>query len=80
MEKRIEWIDIAKSLGIFLVVIGHTGINVFMPSVAKWIYSFHMPLFYFISGMMFNGDKYSSNFCLFLKKEVSIIDFSLYSF
>ena len=75
MEKRIEWIDIAKSLGIFLVVIGHTGINVFMPSVAKWIYSFHMPLFYFISGMMFNGDKYSSNFCLFFKKRFQSLIF-----
>ena len=75
MEKRIEWIDIAKSLGIFLVVIGHTGINVFMPSVSKWIYSFHMPLFYFISGMMFNGDKYSSDFCLFFKKRFKSLIF-----
>ena len=49
-SNRIAWIDIAKAIGVVLVVLGHTG----LPEVfRKWIYEFHMPLFFFISGMFF---------------------------
>ncbi len=49
-RQRIAFIDTAKAIGIVLVVIGHTpGI----PAVAaELIYSFHMPLFFFISGYL----------------------------
>ncbi len=40
---RIPWIDIAKGLGIFLVVIGH--VNSYNACLKGWIYSFHMPFF-----------------------------------
>lgn len=51
-SKRIEAIDIAKGIGIFFVVIGHF-IN--MSSYpGRVIYSFHMPLFFFLSGICFN--------------------------
>lgn len=49
-KKRIVWIDIAKALGIFLVIMGHTGFPIL---IRCWIYSFHMPLFFFISGLWF---------------------------
>ena len=49
---RIEWIDICKGLGIFLVVIGHTSIAQISQTVYNWIYSFHMPMFYMLSGMV----------------------------
>lgn len=42
-------IDIAKGLGIFLVVFGHN--TVVFPVVFKLIYSFHMPLFFFLAGI-----------------------------
>lgn len=43
MDKRIEWIDIAKFYGILLVIIGHCG----PPIVPKiMLSSFHMPLFF----------------------------------
>lgn len=51
MSKRIEWIDITKGLAIILVVIGHT-----VPIDSKIyniIFSFHMPLFFIISGYLF---------------------------
>ena len=47
---RIEWIDIAKALGIFLVIAGHTGLPIYLKS---WIYAFHMPMFFIISGLWF---------------------------
>lgn len=45
---RICWIDNAKAIGIILVLFGHTqGIDLM---VKKIIYSFHLPLFFFLSG------------------------------
>lgn len=49
---RIEWIDTAKGIGIILVVLGHTSIT---NSAEAWIFSFHMPLFFFISGFLFRA-------------------------
>ena len=48
--KRIEWIDVCKGLGIFLVFIGHTNVSQLSCTLYDWIYSFHMPLFYMLSG------------------------------
>ena len=52
--KRIEWVDVAKGIGIFLVVLGHTSAQ-----LRNLIYGFHMPLFFFLSGVVFNKEKYS---------------------
>ena len=43
-DKRISYIDMAKGIGIILVVLGHS----IFPSenLTTWIYSFHMPLFF----------------------------------
>ncbi|MCW7551381.1 acyltransferase family protein [Endozoicomonas gorgoniicola] len=50
MKKRMYWLDNAKSIGIFLVVLGHLSI----PSkLHNYIYAFHMPLFFFLSGVTF---------------------------
>lgn len=60
MEKnRITWIDTAKGLGIFLVVLGHNSIPA---AIFGYIFSFHMPLFFFISGFLFKKDLNFSNF------------------
>lgn len=49
MRQRVEWIDGAKGLGIFLVVLGHAlAPGGLMPAV---IWTFHMPLFFFLSGL-----------------------------
>lgn len=50
---RINWIDWAKFLGIALVVFGHTEFDESNMFIRKFIYSFHMPLFFFISGFLF---------------------------
>ena len=58
MNNRIIWVDIAKGIGVFLVVIGH------MPSFPEWlrawIFSFHMPLFFLLSGYTKKDDKHLS--------------------
>lgn len=54
MSKRIEYIDIARGIGILLVVMGHNDFAVVSPFLYKLIYSFHMPLFFFLSGYFLN--------------------------
>ena len=49
-KERIEWIDIARGLGLLLVFVGH----IHPPYITTWIYTFHMPLFFFLSGMVFS--------------------------
>ena len=57
MSQRIEWLDVAKGLGIIFVIYGHT---IFKDELWRiWIYSFHMPLFFFLSGITYNEEKYS---------------------
>lgn len=52
--KRDDLLDIAKGIGIMLVVLGHTLQRFYTDFdhniVFRMIYSFHMPLFFFISG------------------------------
>jgi len=54
MTKRIEYIDIARGIGILLVVLGHNDFGYISPFGHKLIYSFHMPLFFFLSGYFLN--------------------------
>ena len=63
MKARNDWVDCAKGIGIILVVYGHVArglINAGLPIDANLfslvdsiIYSFHMPLFFFLSGLFF---------------------------
>lgn len=50
MKQRIEYLDMAKGIGIILVVIGHSTYA--STGVITWLASFHMPLFFIISGML----------------------------
>lgn len=54
-KKRIEWIDIAKAVAVILVGVGHYS----CPNpLSIWIYTFHMPLFFILSGCTINVEKY----------------------
>jgi len=70
MEKRNEIYDIAKGIGIILVVIGHTGIPDYF---SNWIYSFHMPLFFWISGTFYKPEKNTNLLILLQRKFNSLI-------
>lgn len=51
-KQRIEWIDVAKGIGMLLVILGHTiQLNIVTP-----LYAFHMPLFFFLSGLLIKSD------------------------
>jgi fucose 4-O-acetylase-like acetyltransferase len=56
---RLDWVDYSKGIGIILVVFGHVWRGLYSASlplsaplyefVDAFIYSFHMPLFFFLS-------------------------------
>lgn len=52
---RDRQIDLCYVIGILLVVAGHSGADVHFSSTAlfRWIYAFHMPLFFALSGYLF---------------------------
>ncbi len=48
-SKRLEFVDIAKGIGMLCVIAGHLSIR----EVNSVIFTFHMPLFFLISGWFF---------------------------
>lgn len=61
--ERIEWLDIARGIGIILVVLGHT--NLIGIRALIWIFSFHMPFFFVMSGFCYK----ERNIIAFLKRK-----------
>jgi fucose 4-O-acetylase-like acetyltransferase len=63
MGNRTYWVDYAKAIGIILVVYGHVARGVFNAGIEfpehhyrfadSVVYTFHMPLFFFLSGLFF---------------------------
>lgn len=47
---RIAWIDTAKLIGIYLVILGHIPLNPEAEMLNWFIYVYHMPLFFLLSG------------------------------
>lgn len=61
VQERLDWIDLSKGLGIVLVVYGHVARGMataglsfdHFTEIDRVIYSFHMPLFFMLSGFFF---------------------------
>lgn len=73
---RLKWLDIAKGITIILMVIGHTSIP---DPFSRFIYAFHMPLFFIASGWTTNWNKY--NYMEFAKRKFRsiMVPFMVYS-
>lgn len=67
-NKRIDYLDYVKGFGILLVVLGH--IYDASNPIKIWLYSFHMPLFFIISGFFAKNIEFK---VLFKKKFKSLI-------
>ena len=69
MKKRNVYIDILRAIAILLVIVGHIPYPTFSPILHKFIYAFHIPLFFFVSGMTLSFQDYSKfNFKQMLAK------------
>lgn len=86
-KDRYLWVDCAKGIGIILVVYGHVvrglinadivSSNKILSYVDSIIYTFHMPLFFFLSGLFFSKTLYNNGECRTL---LSKIDTVIYPF
>ena len=57
-KNRIEWVDFSKGVAMLLVVIAHTMLGGTYGSMVRGvIYSFHMPLFFILSGFTMRPSK-----------------------
>lgn len=62
-SQRIQWIDMAKGYGMIFVIIGHWNI----PIITDYLYAFHIPLFFFLSGVVYS---LKNTFVSFFKTKV----------
>ena len=51
-ERRVEYIDLFRSFGIILMIMGHIKYG---NHFDKWIHAFHMPMFFFVSGWFYRS-------------------------
>lgn len=68
-KQRIDYIDIAKGIAIFLMVLGHSYSEGNGTYILKLIYSFHMPLFFITTGVLY-GTRKEINIKLNIKRKV----------
>lgn len=66
--KRIEWIDSLKGFGMVCVSLGHLCCGLLLE---RYIYSFHMFLFFFISGYLHSNTK--TRFSAYLSKKTKTL-------
>ena len=75
-KTRIKWIDVCKGLGIIIVILGHYIQTLYLnyggiyTEIFYWIYSFHMPMFFFLSGLVYK--KYTTK-AFFTKKAKGLL-------
>lgn len=75
MKERIEWLDLSKGIGIFLVIAGHC-LNV-NTTPFHLIFEFHMPLFFLLSGYTYSR---KTGLGIWLKKKVKGLLFPFFLF
>lgn len=69
-KSRIEFIDLFRSFGIILMIMGHIK---FGSHFSKWIHAFHMPMFFFVSGWFYRRTENVSVGQLILRKAKSLL-------
>lgn len=71
LKNRLDYIDLSKGFAIILVVLGHIYKDNY---IRTWLYSFHIPLFFIISGILLNyKDITNNNFLYILKIKIKNI-------
>ena len=66
-KDKCNYISIAKAIGIILMVIGHSGSP---EMINRFLYLFHMPIFFLCSGYFFNEVPDTTSFTFFFQKKI----------
>lgn len=78
-NNRIEWLDALRGFAIMLIVFGHTiPYSTHLMGIQNYLVSFHVPLFFFISGLLFKVKK--ETFFSFVKRKFLTIMVPFYFF
>lgn len=64
MKQRLNWVDAIKGFGVILVIVGHSSCPAWL---LYWIYIFHIPLFFMLSGLMFKDSEKSMSLGRWIK-------------
>src|SRR6266700_3010337 len=82
--QRAEWVDCCKGICIVLVVYGHivggltqSGVvptDSFYATLRDWVYLFHIPAFFFLSGL-FAHKATSLSFGAFLRRQFRVLGY-----
>lgn len=79
-NKRIEYIDLLRSIAIFLVIYGHVDVQLLWhdnsSKIAYFFSLIHMPLFFFISGYFMYSEEYTKQ--LVKKRIINRLVYQLY--
>ncbi len=78
MSERNNIFDAIKALAIWFVVLGHSiqylsGLDYWNDSAFQFIYSFHMPLFFMISGFFFQSSVKLGWYKFLRKKSLTLL-------
>jgi fucose 4-O-acetylase-like acetyltransferase len=74
-QPRLLWVDVLKFFGILAIVWGHTLSS---GAVRQYLYSFHVPLFFFAIGLYFKPSK--TPFGCFCKEKAISLLFPYFAF
>ncbi len=72
---RMVWLDAVRGVGMGFVVLGHMA---FSPTVRCLIYAFHVPLFFIVTGYLFNSSR-SAGEVIWAKAKGLLVPYYVYS-
>lgn len=75
---RIHWIDFYKTFSIFLIVLGHTSLR-HIP-IVPFLFLFHVPLFFFISGYLEKTERGNIPACVKKALRTLIVPYFIWNF
>lgn len=65
-NNRVRYVDIARGISIICIILGHLGVS----SINRFVFTFHVPVFFLISGYFFDE---KSNWKVFTGKKVKTL-------
>lgn len=75
-SKRINYLDCIRGFALLLVILGH--IYIYTNPIKVWIYSFHMPLFFIISGFLWSNKNIDIKITIIKRFKALIIPYILF--
>ncbi len=78
MKERNQSVDIVKGIGIILMIVGHSYSTDAGGLLLKWIYSFHMPIFFITTGVLAGGKGRNGGVNLKKKVQALLVPYFIY--